>query len=81
MPIFEYRCQKCDSEFEKLVFGSAEEADVHCPACDSPKVEQCYSCFNGHSRDGSGATRPITSSSSSGCSSCSSGSCASCGSH
>jgi len=77
MPIFEYRCQKCDSEFEKLVFGAG--ADVHCPDCDSSEVEKLYSAFSGVARGSDGSTRPITSSG--GCASCSSSSCASCGGH
>jgi putative FmdB family regulatory protein len=79
MPIFEYRCEKCDSEFEKLVFGSAESADIHCPVCDSPSVEQLYSAFSGVARGSDGSTRAITSSG--GCASCASSNCASCGGH
>ena len=78
MPIFEYKCRKCDSEFEKLVFGAADADGVHCPSCDSPEVERLFSCFSGVSRGSDGSTRSITSSG--GCASCSSGSCASCGS-
>lgn len=37
MPIFEYRCQDCDNEFEKLVFRS-DETDIECPSCRSKKV-------------------------------------------
>ncbi|MDR1728227.1 MAG: zinc ribbon domain-containing protein [Acidobacteriota bacterium] len=77
MPIFEYRCQKCDSEFEKLVFGA--DADVHCPGCDSVEVEKLYSAFSGVARAGDGSTRPITSSG--GCASCGSSNCSTCGGH
>lgn len=77
MPIFEYKCEKCNSEFEKLVFGSADSGNIHCPGCDSPEIERLFSCFSGVSRGSDGSTRSITTSS--GCSSCSSGSCASCG--
>jgi len=75
MPIFEYKCLKCDSEFEKLVFSAAAAGGVHCPGCDSPEVEQLFSCFSGVSRGSDGSTRSITASS--GCSSCSSSSCSS----
>ncbi|MFO7988245.1 MAG: zinc ribbon domain-containing protein, partial [Desulfotignum sp.] len=37
MPIFEYQCNTCSHEFEKLVFAS-DEPDVACPACDSHEV-------------------------------------------
>ena len=76
MPIFEYKCLKCDSEFEKLVFGSAAAGGVQCPGCDSPEVERLFSCFSGVSRGSDGSTRSLTTS---GCSSCSAGSCAGCG--
>ena len=76
MPIFEYKCLECDSEFEKLVFRAAGTDGVHCPGCDSTEVERLFSCFSGVSRGSDGSTRSITSS---GCSSCSSSSCAGCG--
>ncbi len=37
MPIFEYQCDHCKKEFEKLVFAGEEEK-VHCPGCDSVEV-------------------------------------------
>jgi len=74
MPIFEYRCHKCESEFEKLVFGSSSENGIQCPDCESHEVEQLYSCFNGVSRSSDGTTTSM----SSGCSSCAASSCAGC---
>lgn len=37
MPIFEYQCDHCKKEFEKLVFAGEEEK-VHCPGCASVEV-------------------------------------------
>ena len=37
MPIFEYKCQECDNEFERLVFRS-DEAGIECPSCSSGHV-------------------------------------------
>ena len=37
MPIFEYHCNACDKEFEKLVFANDKET-VKCPACSSTQV-------------------------------------------
>ena len=31
MPIFEYRCKKCEHEFEELVFN--RKAKINCPEC------------------------------------------------
>lgn len=77
MPIFEYRCLKCESEFEKLVFGSVPEHGIQCPDCKSSDTEQLFSAFNGVSRSSDGSTHAM----SSGCSSCSSSSCSSCKGH
>lgn len=40
MPLFEYRCEKCDHDFEVLV--RAGEVP-HCPTCDSKKLEKLMS--------------------------------------
>lgn len=37
MPLFRYTCQKCEHEFEELVFGNDE---VECPECKSKKLER-----------------------------------------
>ena len=73
MPIYEYKCLKCDSEFEKLVFGSSNNG-INCPDCQSTDVERLFSAFNGVSRSSDGSTHSM----SSGCSSCSATSCAGC---
>ncbi len=39
MPIFEYKCNHCENEFEKIVFGS-DETEVSCPECDSRDVQK-----------------------------------------
>ena len=43
MPIFEYRCLKCDTQFERIVLGNS--SDVHCPNCKDEQVEQLFSTF------------------------------------
>jgi putative FmdB family regulatory protein len=40
VPLYEYVCQKCQKQFEELVFG---EQKIVCPACQSPKVERILS--------------------------------------
>ena len=37
MPIYEYRCDECKTDFEKLVFAGDTDR-VTCPECNSPKV-------------------------------------------
>ena len=74
MPIFEYRCAKCQSDFEQLVLGPKAESAIACPTCGSRDVEKLYSSFFGHTRTGEGTSRSL----SSGCSSCQASSCAGC---
>jgi putative FmdB family regulatory protein len=72
MPIYEYRCCECDTDFEKLLFGNQE---VTCPKCNSNDVKKKFSVFCS-----SGTEKPLagTSAAGSGCSSCSKTSCSSC---
>jgi putative FmdB family regulatory protein len=42
MPIFEYICQKCQHEFESLVFGHDK---ARCPKCQSQKLSAQLSVF------------------------------------
>lgn len=71
MPIYEYRCTKCDKEFECLILGS--DNDISCPDCDNEIVERLMSSCSFKS---SGSFTPPTGSS--GCSTCSSSNCSSC---
>jgi putative FmdB family regulatory protein len=45
MPIYEFKCLKCDLVFEKL-FLTLSTRDVTCPACGSEEVEKEYSMFS-----------------------------------
>jgi len=59
MPIYEYRCKKCNNNFEKLVSLSKKDK-IKCPRCESDDVAKKMS---------------MTASSKAGCGSCSSASC------
>ncbi len=59
MPIYEYRCKKCDNNFEKLVSLSSKDK-IKCPKCESGNVVKKMS---------------MTASGKSGCGTCSSTSC------
>lgn len=37
MPIFEFKCNQCDTDFERLVFAG-EEKNVSCPECKTKDV-------------------------------------------
>jgi len=57
MPIYEYKCNKCKKEFEKLVFAG-DDTDISCPECQSHKVTKKMSAasFMANSSIGSCAT-------------------------
>jgi len=69
MPIYEYTCNQCGENFEKLVFGN-KPAD--CPKCSSQDIKKKLSAFGM-----SGVEKPFAGSSS-GCASCSKSTCTSC---
>lgn len=43
MPMYEYECKNCGSNFEQLVFNHDEK--VVCRSCESTNVEQRLSLF------------------------------------
>lgn len=45
MPIYEYKCEKCETRFEKLVRRSADEDQLSCPSCGERHLSQEYSTF------------------------------------
>ena len=74
MPIFEFHCQACNQDFEKLVFGS--DPQVECPFCSQSKVTKLMSpCAAKVGYKFTAASSPTAGS----CSSCPSGSCNTCG--
>ncbi len=77
MPIFEYKCQECASEFEELILR--DEVPT-CPFCKSANTTRLLSCASLHmpapSRVGQTVTFPK--SSRSGCNGCSGKSCSTC---
>ena len=70
MPIYEYKCASCGSDFEKLVFG---DKTPECPKCNSAEVRKKLSVFGM-----SGVDKPFAGTDSCSSSSCSKGSCSSC---
>jgi putative FmdB family regulatory protein len=43
MPIFEYRCRKCEKRFERIVRRIDEE--IACPSCEGRSVDKLLSAF------------------------------------
>ena len=46
MPIFEFKCSKCEEFFEVIVMGSDKDNDVNCPKCKSSEFERVVSTIN-----------------------------------
>jgi putative FmdB family regulatory protein len=46
MPIYEYKCDKCETHFEKLVRRAADENQLSCPSCGERHLTQQYSTFS-----------------------------------
>ena len=45
MPIFEFKCDKCGKEFERVVFVSDQDK-VNCPDCGSLEARKLLSVFS-----------------------------------
>ena len=73
MPIFEFKCTKCEEFFEVIVMGSDNEQEIGCPKCKSKEFQRVVSTTNyamGNSGSGSAAKGVHTQERN-----CSSGSC------
>ncbi|RME83861.1 MAG: zinc ribbon domain-containing protein [Planctomycetota bacterium] len=46
MPIYEYRCPKCNQLFEALQKMDAKEEDTSCPHCGHKGVKKVFSTFS-----------------------------------
>jgi len=46
MPIYEFKCSKCDHFFEVIVMGSGKDETVVCPECQSAEFERVVSTAN-----------------------------------
>lgn len=45
MPIYEYTCKDCNSQFEKFVRSMTSEVTVKCPHCGGTHVKKGWSVF------------------------------------
>ncbi|MDZ7268047.1 MAG: zinc ribbon domain-containing protein [candidate division KSB1 bacterium] len=56
MPIYEYRCQNCETRFEQLI-RDGEALILRCPHCGAQEVNRLLSVFaTGASTGAAGAT-------------------------
>jgi putative FmdB family regulatory protein len=52
MPIYEYTCKDCDSQFEKFVRSMTSEVAVKCPHCGGTHVNKGWSVFGTNAPSG-----------------------------
>ena len=71
MPIYEFKCLKCDGCFELLVMNKDETVDLKCTHCKSEDFERIISTTSAGSGDASDTRSGISALDRS----CSSGSC------
>jgi putative FmdB family regulatory protein len=55
MPIFEFECSQCQSNFEELVRNSEAATKIECPTCGGKKVKKKLSTFAAKVNGGSTA--------------------------
>lgn len=46
MPIYEFKCSKCEEFFEVIVAGSNRDETINCPKCKSEQFERVVSKTN-----------------------------------
>ena len=57
MPIFEFRCNKCNEVFEILQMGTGDQVEMKCPHCGSEDFERVLSTTSYAMGDGKGAVQ------------------------
>ena len=58
MPIYEFRCLKCNECFELLVINRNDPVQMCCPKCNSEEFERVLSVSNHSISGGSGGQGP-----------------------
>ena len=71
MPIYEFKCLKCNEFFELLVMNKDDEVALNCPKCESEDFEKVLSSTSFTMAEGANKKQGATTQTRS----CSSGSC------
>lgn len=57
MPIYEFRCEKCQHIFEHLALGGDQACEIRCPACAGEELTRVLSsCASVMGADGAAPT-------------------------
>lgn len=60
MPIYEYKCEGCGSDYEQIRRMSEADHDLECPACQSGEVKRQLSSFAAHSGSSNAGPAPMS---------------------
>ena len=60
MPIYEFKCLKCQECIELLIFNNDETIEMKCPKCGSEDLERILSCSNYSVREGSNPSQGVS---------------------
>jgi putative FmdB family regulatory protein len=71
MPIYEFKCLKCEELIELLVMNQNQEIEMKCPNCECEELERVLSSTSYSMGDGSGKSQRVKSQTRT----CQSGSC------
>ena len=71
MPIYEFKCLKCEKFIELLLMNSDKDVEMKCPHCNSKELERVISVTSYSMGDGSGKGQGVSSQTKA----CSGGSC------
>ena len=73
MPLYEFRCEKCENVIERLCRVGTNGKGMKCPKCGG-KMRRLMSVFSARTKGEGGSSTSVGSS----CASCTSGNCATC---
>jgi putative FmdB family regulatory protein len=73
MPLYEYACLDCRTQFDALRSIKDADAQIACPSCEGQEISRMLSLFYAHS-DGRAITQSAPA-----CTSCSTHTCSTCG--
>ncbi|MCD4784491.1 MAG: zinc ribbon domain-containing protein [Candidatus Eremiobacteraeota bacterium] len=78
MPLYEYYCDACGNNFDKICKAGTIDKDIACPKCGKHENRRKLSVFSFGTRNSSGDLK-LSPASKGNCASCSSSNCSSCG--
>ena len=81
MPLYEFRCNKCNHLFERLCRVGSNGKGLACPICGARQLRRLMSVFSARVKGGGGSSALSGASrqgARGGCSTCASGNCATC---